>query len=113
MIVSDVRHPPSALASRRLASDRINCLRHGAIVVNVARGALLDQKALITALSADRNLPVTSPLWGMRNVVVPPHIAAVSPRLFWKRALELFLDNWERYRAGMPLRNQIDKNAGY
>ena len=99
MIVSDVRHPPSALASRRLASDRINCLRPAAIVVNVARGALLDQKAL---------------MWGMRNVVmIPPHIAAVTPRLFWKRALELFLENCERYRAGMPLRNQIDKNAGY
>lgn len=95
MIVSDVRPPPSAIASRR---PRINCLRPGAIVVNVARGALMDQKALITAL---------------RNVVIPPHVAVVSPRLFWKRPLELFLDNWERYRAGMPLRNQIDKNAGY
>jgi len=56
---------------------------------------------------------VTSPFWGMRNVVITPHVAAVSPRLFGKRALELFLDNWERYRAGMPLMNQIDKHAGY
>jgi len=39
-------------------------------------------------------LPVTSPLWGIAKVVTTPHIAAVSPRLFWKRALELFLDNW-------------------
>jgi phosphoglycerate dehydrogenase-like enzyme len=58
-------------------------------------------------------LPAASPLWGMRNVLITPHVAAVSPRLFWKRALELFLDNWERYRAGIPLRNQIDKHAGY
>jgi len=49
----------------------------------------------------------------MRNVLITPHVAAVSPRLFWKRELELFIDNWERYRAGMPLRNQIDKHAGY
>jgi phosphoglycerate dehydrogenase-like enzyme len=117
--------PLTPLTKGVLSSDRINCLRPGAIVVNVARGALLDQKALITVLSAGRirgavldvfdeePLPVTSPLWGMRNVVITPHVAAVSPRLFWKRALELFLDNWERYRAGLPLRNQIDKNAGY
>ncbi len=108
-----------------LSGARIDCLRPYAIVVNVARGALLDEDALIRNLSngrlrgavldvfAEEPLPVTSPLWGMRNVLITPHVSAVSPRLFWDRALELFLDNWERYRAGMPLRNQVDKHAGY
>lgn len=117
--------PLTPLTRGVLSAPRIDCLRAGAIVVNVARGALLDQGALIRALDRgavrgavldvfdEEPLPVTSPLWGMRNVLITPHVAAVSPRLFWKRELELFLENWERYRAGMPLRNQIDKHAGY
>lgn len=117
--------PLTPLTRGVLSASRIDCLRPGAIVVNVARGALLDEGALIRSLQAGRlrgavldvfaeePLPVTSPLWGMRNVLITPHVAAVSPRLFWERALELFIDNWERYRAGMPLRNQIDKHAGY
>ena len=117
--------PLTPLTQGVLSAHRMDCLKPGAIVVNVARGALLDQGALIGSLSSGRirgavldvfdeePLPVTSPLWGMRNVVMTPHVAAVSPRLFWERALELFLDNWERYRAGKPLRNQVDKHAGY
>lgn len=117
--------PLTPLTRGVLSVRRIDCLKPGAIVVNVARGALLDEGALIRNLASGRlrgavldvfheePLPVTSPLWGMRNVLITPHVAAVSPRLFWKRALELFIDNWERYRAGMPLRNQIDKHAGY
>ena len=117
--------PLTPLTRGVLSASRINCLKAGAIVVNVARGALLDEDALTRKLAggglrgavldvfAEEPLPVTSPLWGMRNVLITPHVAAVSPRLFWKRELELFLDNWERYRAGMPLRNRIDKHAGY
>ena len=117
--------PLTPLTRNVLSASRIDCLKPGAIVVNVARGALLDEDALIRRLAggmlrgavldvfAKEPLPVTSPLWGMRNVLITPHVAAVSPRLFWERALELFIDNWERYRAGMPLRNQIDKHAGY
>jgi phosphoglycerate dehydrogenase-like enzyme len=117
--------PLTPLTRGVLSAARIDCLKPGAIVVNVARGALLDEGALTRGLAAGRlrgavldvfekePLPVTSALWGMRNVLITPHVAAVSPRLFWKRALELFLDNWERYRAGMLLRNQIDKHAGY
>lgn len=117
--------PLTPLTKDVLSGARIDCLKPGAIVVNVARGALLDEPALIRRLAQGRlrgavldvfleePLPTDSPLWGMRNVLITPHVAAVSPRLFWKRALELFLDNWERYRAGMPLRNQIDKHAGY
>jgi phosphoglycerate dehydrogenase-like enzyme len=117
--------PLTPLTRGVLSASRIDCLKPGAIVVNVARGALLDEGALIRSLVsgrlrgavldvfAEEPLPVTSPLWGMRHVLITPHVAAVSPRLFWERALELFIDNWERYRAGMPLRNQIDKHAGY
>ncbi len=117
--------PLTQLTRNVLSAARIDCLKAGAIVVNMARGALLDEPALTRRLQegglrgavldvfAEEPLPVSSPLWGMRSVLITPHVAAVSPRLFWKRELELFLDNWGRYRAGMPLRNQIDKHAGY
>jgi phosphoglycerate dehydrogenase-like enzyme len=117
--------PLTPLTRNVLSAARVDCLKAGAIVVNMARGALLDEPALTRRLQegglrgavldvfAEEPLPAGSPLWGMRNVLITPHVAAVSPRLFWKRELELFLDNWGRYRAGMPLRNQIDKHAGY
>jgi phosphoglycerate dehydrogenase-like enzyme len=117
--------PLTPLTRNLLSASRIDILRPGAIVVNVARGALLDETALTGALSAGRirgavldvfeeePLPASSPLWSLRNVLITPHVAAVSPRLFWERELALFLDNWARYRAGQPLRNLIDKHAGY
>lgn len=117
--------PLTALTQGVLTAARMDCLPPGAIVVNVARGGLLDEPALVARLRDGRlrgavldvfqhePLPPSSPLWQMRNVLITPHVAAVSPRKFWERELELFLDNWERYRAGRPLRNQIDKDAGY
>jgi len=108
-----------------LTASRIDCLRDGAIVVNVARGALVDETALAEALRGRRlrgaaldvfqeePLPAGHPLWRAPAMLITPHVAAISPRLFWPRALDLFLDNWERYRTGAPLRNVVDKDAGY
>jgi phosphoglycerate dehydrogenase-like enzyme len=117
--------PLTPLTRGLLSGSRLDSLPAAAIVVNVARGALVDETALIDRLEAGRlrgavldvfheePLPAGSPLWGMRNVLITPHVAAVSPRLFWERELALFLDNWQRYTAGLPLRNLIDKHAGY
>lgn len=108
-----------------LTASRLDCLPRGAIVVNVARGALLDELALAERLSRgeirgavldvfrDEPLPPDSPLWRVRGVLITPHVAAVSPRLFWRRALDLFLENWQRYSDGVPLRNMVDKETGY
>lgn len=108
-----------------LSAARLAMLPQGAIVANVARGALVDEPALVAHLQSgairgavldvfvEEPLPATHPLWGMRNVLITPHVAAVSPRMFWERELGLFLDNWLRYRDGRPLRNLIDKEAGY
>lgn len=108
-----------------MSAARMDCLPPGAIVVNVARGALLDEAALIERLRRgslrgavldvfrEEPLPPDSPLWGLRQVLLTPHVAAVSPRRFWERELELFFDNWARYRRGDPLRNLVDKAAGY
>lgn len=108
-----------------LTASRMDCLSPGAIVVNVARGALLDERALADRLStrqirgavldvfSEEPLPVTSELWRLPNVLLTPHVSYVSPRLFWMRALDLFLDNWSRYSRGETLRNVVDKQAGY
>src|SRR5689334_392645 len=117
--------PLTASTGTLLTADRLDCLPAGAIVVNVARGALLDESALIDRLQRgtlrgavldvfrEEPLPPTSPLWALRQVLLTPHVAAISPRRFWERELELFLDNWVRYRRGDPLRNLVDKDAGY
>lgn len=108
-----------------LGAERIARLPKGAIVANVARGALLDTDALVAALRSNRlrgavldvfdeePLPPESPLWGLPQVLLTPHVSAVSPRRFWDRQLSLFEDNWHRWAAGEPLRNVVDKQAGY
>lgn len=108
-----------------LDARRMKSLKPGAIVANVARGALLDEAALVEGLVAGRirgavldvfakePLAVDSPLWQLPRVVWTPHVSGVSPRRFWDRLQDLILDNWARYRAGDPLRNLVDKRAGY
>jgi phosphoglycerate dehydrogenase-like enzyme len=108
-----------------LTADRLDRLPDGAIVCNVARGALVDEPALISALQSGRlrgavldvfahePLASESPLWQLPRILHTPHVAGVSPRLFWERLTSLFLDNWARYRKGAPLRNLVDKQAGY
>ena len=108
-----------------LDARRMDLLRESAIVVNVARGALLDETALIDRLRAGRlrgavldvfreePLASDSPLWQLRSALVTPHISPVSPGRFWVRELDLFLDNWRRFVRDEPLRNLVDKHAGY
>lgn len=117
--------PLTADTSELMTRSRLERLPRGAIVVNVARGALLDEAAAADLLDAGRlrgavldvfreePLPASSRLWGLANALVVPHVSPVSPGRFWPRQLDLFLDNWRRYDRGEPLRNLVDKQAGY
>lgn len=108
-----------------MTGARLAMLPANAIVVNVARGALLDEEALADLLEAGRlrgavldvfrtePLAASSRLWQLRSALVVPHVSPVSPGRFWPRQLDLFLDNWRRYSIGEPLRNLVDKQAGY
>lgn len=108
-----------------LTAERLDLLPANAIVVNVARGALLDEAALVprvrdgrlrgAVLDVFREEPLdeTSELWQLRQVLLTPHVSPVSPGRFWPRQLDLFLDNWHRFDTGKPLRNLVDKQAGY
>jgi phosphoglycerate dehydrogenase-like enzyme len=108
-----------------LTAQRLDLLPRSAIIVNVARGAMVDDDALIERLRDGRlrgavldvfrsePLASTSPLWQVPQVLLTPHVSPVSPGRFWPRQLDLFLDNWNRYLGGKPLRNVVDKHAGY
>jgi phosphoglycerate dehydrogenase-like enzyme len=98
-------------------------MKRGAVLVNVARGALVDEEALVRALRsnlrgaaldvfATEPLPATSALWRMPNVLITPHVSGFTAR-FWERESALILDNLERYLKGRPLRNVVDLAAGY
>jgi phosphoglycerate dehydrogenase-like enzyme len=108
-----------------LDGARLDRLPRHAVVVNVARGSLLDEAALASRLGAGRlrgavldvfarePLGADSPLWGLPGVLATPHVSAVTARRFWARQEGLFLDNWGRYLRGDPMRNLVDKDAGY
>lgn len=105
----------------------IGRLKPGAVLVNVARGRIVDEAALVAALTEGRirgagldvftrePLPPDHPLWSLPNVLLTPHVSAVTRR-FWRRETDLILRNLERYLAGAPVEeweNVVDKEAGY
>lgn len=95
-----------------------------AYLINVGRGAVVDESALTKALTEGwiagagldtvsiEPLPPESPLWSLPNLFITPHTSAISPALKG-RITNLFLDNLERYRGNKPLRNVVNKEAGY
>jgi phosphoglycerate dehydrogenase-like enzyme len=99
-------------------------MKPGAVLINLARGALVDEAALVAALASGgiagagldvferEPLAESSPLWTMPEVIVTPHTSGIGPR-FWERTCELFARNLRRFRAGEPLENVVDKRAGY
>ncbi|HSK17971.1 MAG TPA: D-2-hydroxyacid dehydrogenase [Longimicrobiales bacterium] len=116
--------PATPKTSGMLGAREIARLRAGAVLINVARGSVIDETALIDALRAGRlrgagldvfvtePLPAGSPLWAMPNVLITPHVSATSTR-FWEREGELILDNLRRYLTGRDLINIVDTEAGY
>lgn len=117
--------PLTADTAELLTRTRLALLPPHAIVVNVARGAMLDEDAVADMLQAgtlrgavldvfrEEPLATDSRLWHLRSALVVPHVSPVSPGRYWPRQLDLFMDNWHRYVAGQPLRNLVDKKAGY
>ena len=99
-------------------------MKPDACLINVGRGAQVDESALVEALRARRiagaaldvferePLPADSPLWGVENLLITPHNAGLTEKL-WHRHYELFSDNLRRYLARQPLRFVVDKQKGY
>jgi phosphoglycerate dehydrogenase-like enzyme len=99
-------------------------MRRSAWLINVARGRLVDERALLRVLREGRiggavldtfheePLPPDSPFYDLPNVIVTPHTSWSSGRVL-DRTIELFCDNLRRYAAGEPLENLVDRAAGY
>jgi len=107
-----------------IGEAELKAMKSTAYLVNIARGPIVDEASLIRALREgwiagagldvfeQEPLPPTSPLWGLENVLISPHVAGFTPR-YDDRAVALFAQNLARYIAGEPLLNQIDKDRGY
>lgn len=107
-----------------IGATQVALLKSDAIVVNVSRGQLVDQDALVQALSehkiagacldvfVEEPLPSTSPLWDLDNVIVSPHSAS-TVRTENEDLVTLFLENLDHLRRGEPLRNVYDRVLGY
>lgn len=127
LAVSDyvVLAAPLTPATRALINrERLRQMKPEACLVNVGRGALIDEMALVDALRAHRiggaaldvfekePLPPESPLWKMENVLITPHTAALTDKL-WERHYALISENLRRFLQGQPLLSVVDKMRGY
>jgi phosphoglycerate dehydrogenase-like enzyme len=110
---------------RLLDAEAISAIKQGAYFVNVGRGKVVDEGALIEALQSqhlsgaaldvfeEEPLPENSPLWDLENVIVSPHSTDNVPGLTNELQTELFRDNLRRYLDGEPLQNELNKKLLY
>lgn len=116
--------PLTSATARIINHARLNKMKKDAYLVNVSRGQLIDERALLDALKRRRiagaaldvfdhePLPRSSKFWGLDNLLITPHTAAVTERL-WERHLRFISENLKRFIAGQPLLSQVDKARGY
>jgi phosphoglycerate dehydrogenase-like enzyme len=116
--------PRTAETERFLDAEKLAMLRPDAVLINVGRGELVDEEALHAALVEGRirgagldvfqqePLPPDSPFWDLPNVLITPHVSATTGN-FWRRQVDLIVENIRRYLADEPLLNTVDKQAGY
>ncbi len=105
-------------------AERLAQMKPDAYLINVGRGALIDEAALAKALQTkqiagaaldvfeEEPLPETSPLWALENLLITPHCAGFIQNL-WQRHVELITENLRRYIAREPLLGLVDKTRGY
>lgn len=116
--------PLTELTRGMLGAAQLDRLPHGALVVNIARGGILDEEALLERLHDgriaaaaldvfdDEPLPATSPWWSEPNTLVTPHVAGLAPQ-YHAQTLDLVVENLTRLAAGRPVLNEVDRVSGY
>jgi phosphoglycerate dehydrogenase-like enzyme len=122
VVVIAAPHTPET--KRLIGRAQIERMKPGALLVNVARGKLVDDDALIEALRAGRvggaaldvfsqePLDPSSPYWDLPNVIITPHTSGAMHD-YWTPLVALFAENLRRFEKGDPLLNVVDKVAGY
>jgi phosphoglycerate dehydrogenase-like enzyme len=116
---------PLTQATRGLIGEaELAAMKPGSYLIDVSRGGIIQQPALITALQEkklagaaldvfpEEPLPANNPLWKLPNVIITPHIAG-SSAVYNQRAVDLFVENLKRYLAGSPLFNLYNPDLGY
>jgi phosphoglycerate dehydrogenase-like enzyme len=118
---------PLTPETRHMLSDaQFSAMKESAIVINVGRGPVVDEQALIRALLQRKiagaaldvyevePLPADSPLWDMKNVLLSPHCTDRTQNPDWlDLSMQCFIRNFRRYLEGLPLENIVNKKAGY
>ncbi|HWZ98250.1 MAG TPA: D-2-hydroxyacid dehydrogenase [Candidatus Dormibacteraeota bacterium] len=116
--------PETKDTKQLIGAKEIALMKRGSRLINVGRGSLLDEAALITALekghlagaaldvTGTEPLPENSPLWKAPNLFITPHTSAVSDRL-WHRETELLVELLELWFNGKPMKNVVDLSRGY
>jgi phosphoglycerate dehydrogenase-like enzyme len=116
--------PLTEATHHAINTQRLARMKRSAFLINIGRGSLIDEPALIAALLAGQlagaaldvfekePLPSTSPLWSLPNVILTPHISGWTTR-YDELAFQIFADNLERYLAGEALYNEVDRVLGY
>jgi phosphoglycerate dehydrogenase-like enzyme len=119
-----VAAPDTAETARLIGERELAMMKDDAVLVNVSRGNLIDEAALVRALETGRlrgaaldvferePLPAGSPLWDRQNVLITPHVSGFHKN-HWEVVIGTFADNLRRFSAGEPLMNRVDKKAGY
>jgi phosphoglycerate dehydrogenase-like enzyme len=116
--------PVTPATNHLMNAERITKMKPDSCLINVGRGPLIEDAALIDALRAGRirgaaldvfvkePLAQASPYWDLGNVLITPHTAALTER-FWERQYKLLQENLHRYPAGKTLLGIVDKSKGY
>jgi phosphoglycerate dehydrogenase-like enzyme len=116
--------PETAETNSLIGAQQLALMKRTARIINVGRGSLLDEAALISALQSGalagaaldvaqiEPLPASSPLWRAPNLFITPHTSALSDRL-WHRETAMLVDLLERWFAGRELFNRVDFVRGY
>ncbi len=116
--------PLTDATQHMINEDVFSRMKKHAVLVNIARGAIVDEAALVSALAAgviagaaldvfeEEPLPATSPLWQMDNVIISPHVSGNMAR-YYEKAAALFAENLQRYLEHQPLLNRLNRARGY
>jgi glyoxylate/hydroxypyruvate reductase A len=116
--------PHTSETTGLIGEEELAAMKHGSMLINVARGDIVDQSALIHAIQSGHlgsaaldvttpePLPTDSPLWDMSNVLISPHSASTVDAEN-EKLTKLFRDNLRTYLDGKPLRNVLNKNLLY
>jgi len=119
-----VAAPDTSETVRLIGERELALMKDDAVLVNVSRGSLIDETALVRALETGRlrgaaldvferePLTAESPLWARHDVLLTPHVAGFH-KDHWDIVVGTFTENLRRFAAGEPLVNRVDKKAGY